>query len=216
MLVNRHTSPITPSAVVPDDYAGACAAVEYLLGLGHRRIAHISGSDEVSTGYLRRQGYLETLRRHETQASVDPALLVSGSFRESGGYEAMRILLELSDPPTAVFVVNDLAALGALHAIADVGLRVPDDISVVGFNGVFQATYVTPLLTTMQVPHRDMGARAVERLLAIIIDGVWPERPLLLPVALVERASSGPPRSRERRDVGPHHSRERGAAESGR
>ncbi len=128
VLVNRHTSPITPSAVVPDDYAGACAAVEHLLGLGHRRIAHISGSDEVSTGYLRRQGYLDTLRRYEAQASVDPGLLVPGSFRESGGYDAMRALLALSDPPTAVFAVNDLAALGALHAIADAGLRVPGDI----------------------------------------------------------------------------------------
>ncbi len=214
VLVNRHTSPITPNAVVPDDYAGACAAVEHLLGLGHRRIAHISGSDEVSTGYLRRQGYLDTLRRYEARASVDPALLVPGSFRESGGYDAMRALLALSDPPTAVFAVNDLAALGALHAIADAGLRVPGDISVVGFNDVFHATYVTPLLTTMQVPHRAMGARAVERLIAMIIDGVWPERPLLLPVALVARESSGPPPVR--RAMTPRRFRERGEAQPGR
>lgn len=190
VLVNRHTDPITPNAVVPDDYAGACAAVEHLLSLGHSRIAHIAGSEDVSTGYLRRQGYLDTMRRHG--AHVDPALLVPGSFREPGGYEAMRSLLALSDAPTAVFAVNDLAALGALHALADAGLRAPDDISVVGFNDLFHATHVTPQLTTMQVPHRAMGARAVERLLAMIIDGVWPESPLLLPATLIVRKSSGP------------------------
>ncbi len=191
VLVNRHTHPITPNAVVPDDYAGAAAAVEYLLGLGHRRIAHIAGSDEVSTGYLRRQAYHDTLQRHG--APTDPALLVSGSFREQGGYDAMRALLDLSEPPTAVFAVNDLAAQGALHALADAGLRVPEDVSVVGFNDMFHATYITPRLTTMQVPARAMGARAVERLLAMILDDVWPESPLLLPVTLVERESSGPP-----------------------
>lgn len=193
VLVNRHTDPITPNAVVPDDYAGACAAIEHLLSLGHRRIAHITGSDEVSTAYLRRQGYLDTLQRHN--APVDSALLVTGSFREQGGYDAMRALLDLSDPPTAVFAVNDLAALGALHALADAGLRAPDDISVVGFNDMFHETYITPRLTTMRVPDRVMGARAVERLLAMILDGVWPDSPLLLPATLVARESSGPPRA---------------------
>ncbi len=197
VLVNRHTDPITPNAVVPDDYAGASAAVEHLLGLGHRRIAHISGSDDVSTGYLRRQGYLDTLRRHG--APEDPALVVRGSFRERGGYDAMRALLDLSEPPTAVFAVNDLAAMGALHAITDAGLRVPNDISLVGFNDLFHAMYVSPRLTTIQVPDRAMGARAVERLLAMILDGVWPDSPTLLHTTLVTRESSGPPPAHQRR-----------------
>ncbi len=194
VLVNRHTSPITPNTVVPDDYAGACAAVGHLLGLGHRRIAHIAGSDEISTAYLRRQGYLDTLQSYG--APVDPALLVTGDFREQGGYDAMRALLDLNDPPTAVFAVNDLAALGALHALSDAGLRAPDDISMVGFNDMFHATYITPRLTTIQVPDRAMGAHAVERLLAMILDDVWPESPLLLPVTLVARETSGPPLAR--------------------
>jgi LacI family transcriptional regulator len=190
VLVNRHTDPITPNAVVPDDYAGATAAVEHLLALGHRRIAHIAGSDEVSTGFLRRKAYLDTLKRRRVTA--DPDLLVFGSFREQGGYDAMRELLALPEPPTAVFAVNDLAALGALHAIASAGLRIPDDISVVGFNDLFHTPFITPQLTTIQVPERAMGARAVERLLAMIIDGVWPERPTLLELNLVTRESSGP------------------------
>lgn len=191
ILVNRHTDPITSNAVVPDDYGGATAALDHLFGLGHQRVAHIAGSDEVSTGALRRQAYLDAHARRGLP--VDPALLVRGSFREEGGYQAMRELLALADPPTAVFAVNDLAALGALHAIADAGLRVPDDMSVVGFNDLFNTTYITPRLSTMQVPEREMGARAVKRLLAMILDGVWPDSPVLLPLTLVERESSGPP-----------------------
>ena len=141
---------------------------------------------------------------------MDPSLLVPGNFRESGGYDAMRVLLELSDPPTAVFAVNDLAALGALHAIADAGLRAPDDISVVGFDDLFQATYVTPRLTTMQVPHRAMGARAVERLLAMIIDGVWPDATAAARPLVARKALGRPLRGTPRR------LRERDAAESGR
>lgn len=190
VLVNRHTDPITANAVVPDDYAGATAAVEHLLSLGHRRIAHIAGSDEASTGYLRRQAYLDALARHN--APMDPQLLARGSFREEGGYAAMRALLNLPEPPTAVFAVNDLAGLGALHAIADAGLRAPDDISVVGFNDLFHATHISPRLTTVRVPLHEIGARSAERLLAMIIDGVWPESPLLVPVTLVVRESSGP------------------------
>jgi LacI family transcriptional regulator len=193
VLVNRHTDPMTVNSVVPDDYRGATAAVEHLFSLGHRRIAHIAGSDEVSTGYLRRQAYCDTLRR--LGAPVDPRLIVEGSFRESGGYEGMRALLALDEPPTAVFAANDLAALGAIHAIAEAGRHVPDDISVVGFNDLFHATYITPRLTTMRVPDRQMGASAVKRLLAMTLDNLCPEEPLLLSPALVVRESSGPPRA---------------------
>ncbi len=192
VLVNRHTEPITPNAVVPDDYAGAAAAVEYLLGLGHRRIAHIAGADDASTGHLRQQAYRDTLRRHGVIYADQEALIVHGSFREAGGYAAMRTLLDLAEPPTAVFAVNDLAALGAIQAITEAGLRVPHDISVVGFNDLFHASHMSPSLTTMQVPHRAMGVRAVERLLSMVVDGVMPESPTLLPVTLIARQSTGP------------------------
>ncbi len=190
VLVNRHTDPIAPNSVVLDDYGGACAAVEHLLDLGHRRIAHIAGSNEMSTAYLRRRAYLDTLRDHGVEA--DPALVVAGSFRATGGQEAMRSLLALPEPPTAVFAVNDLAAVGALNAIAEAGLRVPQDISVVGFNDLFEANYVTPRLSTMQAPARDMGVRAAEQLLAMVISGEWPASPVLLPVTLMPRETTGP------------------------
>jgi LacI family transcriptional regulator len=192
-LINRHTDPLTPNAVVPDDYHGATEAVEYLFQLGHRRIAHIAGSDAMSTGYLRRQAYYDTLAR--LGAVADPRLLVEGNFREVGGYTAMRELLALDtrERPTAVFAVNDLAALGALHAITEAGLSAPRDVSVVGFNDLLHATYITPQLTTMRVPDREMGTRAVQRLLAMILDDCWPEAPLLLRPTLVIRESSAPP-----------------------
>lgn len=190
VLVNRHTDPITPNCVVPDDYAGGVAAVEHLLTLGHRRIAHIAGSNDASTGYLRQKAYLDTLRKHNIPNP--DGLLVKGSFRESGGYEAMTALLNLAEIPTAVFAVNDLAALGAIHAVLAAGLRVPQDISVIGFNDLFHATHMTPGLTTLQVPHRAMGARAAQMLLDMVIDGVMPEHPTLLPTTLIERESTGP------------------------
>lgn len=190
VLVNRHTEPITPNAVVPDDYAGGVMAIEHLLELGHQRIAHIAGSDDASTGYLRRQAYLDTLRHHSADDQTE--LLVRGSFREAGGYTAMRTLLDLAEPPTAVFAVNDLAALGAIHAIIEAGLRVPEDISVVGFNDLFHASHMAPNLTTVQVPHRAMGVRATERLLDMVVDHVMPESPLLMPVTLIVRQSTAP------------------------
>ncbi len=195
VLVNRHTDPLASNAVVPDDYAGAAAAVEHLIALGHRRIAHIAGSDEMSTGHTRRRGYLETLRRHRLPA--DPDLVVRGSFREPGGYEAMRRLLALPQPPTAVFAVNDLAAAGAVRAIEEAGLLVPTDISIVGFNDLSTAFGTSRLLTTVRLPLHDMGRAAADRLLAQITGGLMSEEPLIIPVELVVRQSTGPAPSAE-------------------
>lgn len=190
VLVNRHTDPIPGNAVVPDDYAGAVAAIEHLIALGHRRIAHIAGSDDMSTGHTRRQGYLSTLQRHHLPA--DPDLVVPGSYREPGGYEAMRRLLDLPRPPTAVFAVNDLAAAGAVRAIEEAGLQVPRDVSVVGFNDLSAAIGTARLLTTIRLPLHEMGEAAAGRLLAQITgERVSPE-PLVIPVELVVRQSTGP------------------------
>jgi LacI family transcriptional regulator len=190
VLVNRHTDPIPANAVVPDDYAGAAAAVDHLVALGHRRIAHIAGSDEMSTGYTRHLGYLETIQRHHLP--VDPDLVVRGSFREPGGYEAMRRLLDLLQPPTAVFAVNDLAAIGAIRAIEDASLRVPRDISIVGFNDLSAAIGTVRMLTTVRLPLHDMGVAAAKRLLAHITSGTVSPEPLVIPIELVVRQSTAP------------------------
>lgn len=188
--VNRHTEPLTPNAVVPADYAGAVMAVTHLVELGHRHIAHIAGSDNISTGHARRRGYRDGLEQQGIP--FDPALLVEGSYREQGGYDAMCELLQLDDPPTAVFAVNDLAAAGALRAVRAAGLGVPDDVSIVGFNDLATITPTAPSLTTLHLPLHAMGMAAAERLLAQILGGSSLDEPTILPVSLVVRESTGP------------------------
>jgi LacI family transcriptional regulator len=194
VLVNRHPDPITPHVVMPADYAGSVTAVSHLIGLGHRRIAHIAGSDDMSTGHARRRGYRAALEQHGLR--VDPALLVEGSYREQGGYDAMGQLLALDEPPTAVFAVNDLAAAGAIRAIRETNWRVPDDISIVGFNDLSTAVQVTPRLTTMQLPLHEMGTMAAQRLLDQLLHNQLPSAPEIIPVSLVERQSTAPARPR--------------------
>jgi LacI family transcriptional regulator len=190
VLVNRHTDPIRGNAVVPNDHAGAASAVEHLIALGHRRIAHIAGSNEMSTGHTRSRGYMDTIQRHQLPA--DPDLIVRGSFREAGGYQAMQRLLDLSQPPTAVFAVNDLAAVGAMRAIEEASLQVPRDISIVGFNDLSAVIGTTRHLTTVRLPLHDMGRAAAERLLAQITSDVESLEPVMIPVELVVRQSTGP------------------------
>jgi LacI family transcriptional regulator len=194
VLVNRHTDPLTANAVVPADHDGSITAVSHLIGLGHRRIAHIAGADNVSTGHARRRGYRAALERHGIP--YDPALLVEGTYREQGGYDAMAHLLTLDEPPTAVFAVNDLAAAGAVRAIHATNWRVPSDISIVGFNDLSTAVQVQPHLTTMQVPVQDMGTKAAHQLLDQLFHNELPSRPEIIPVSLIERESTTPVRPR--------------------
>jgi LacI family transcriptional regulator len=190
VLVNRHTELPPANAVVPDDYHGAMAAVEHLASLGHRRIAHIAGPDEISTGHKRRLGYAAALQQHGL--AVDPALVVTGSYREAGGYEAMRRLLALPEPPSAVFAVNDLAAAGALRALHEAGLHVPRDVSLVGFNDLPMVAQTAPRLTTLHVPLHAMGVAAAERLLATLAGQESEPEVVAMPVELVRRESTGP------------------------
>jgi LacI family transcriptional regulator len=190
VLVNRHTEPMPANAIVPDDYQGAVAAVEHLIALGHQRIAHLAGLGDISTGHARRAGYLDALARHGLAG--DPALVVECGYREAGGYTSMRQLLALPEPPTAVFAVNDLAAAGALRALHEAGLRVPEDCSVVGFNDLPTAIQVSPRLTTMHLPLHAMGVAAAERLLEQMASDGGTVTPVVMPVTLVVRESTGP------------------------
>ncbi len=195
VLVNRHTDPLGANMVVPDDYHGAFSAVEHLIALGHRRIAHIAGSSQISTGANRRRGYKDALARHGLPE--DAALIVAGSYREAGGYDAMRALLALCPLPTAVFAVNDLAALGAIRAIRHAGLDVPGDLSMVGFNDLPVVAEMSPRLTTLHVPLHAMGMAAATRLLALLGGDEDPAEPVVLPVELMCRESTGPVPARD-------------------
>jgi LacI family transcriptional regulator len=190
VLVNRHTDPLAANSVVPADYTGSITAVAHLVGLGHRRIAHIAGSDEMSTGATRLTGYVDALASHGI--AYDPDLVLQGSYRESGGYEAARALLALPEPPTAIFAVNDLAAAGVIRAVREAGLEVPQDVSVVGFNDLSTVAPTTPSLTTLHLPLHAMGMAAAERLLAQIQGRTTFAEPVIMPVTLMARGSTGP------------------------
>lgn len=143
-----------------NDVVGAGLAVDHLVSLGHERIAFVAGGTN-AVARDRRRGYREAMRRHGLGQA---AVVVPGSFTEDGGYRGAAAALDLAERPTALFVVNDLAAMGALAAVGDRGLSVPDDISVVGYDGTSLAGIRPIGLTTVAQPLEEMGTRAAARL----------------------------------------------------
>lgn len=172
-----------------DDYGGTRQAVRYLASLGHRRVGFIGGPPGRSAAEVRLRAYLETLA--ETGLEADPGLVAAGDFTQPAGFRAAHALLALPDPPTALFAANDVSAFGAVEAVKDLGLRVPEDVSVVGFDDVPMASQVFPPLTTVRRPLEQMGRVGVALLLARL-RGEAVELGTVLPTALVVRSSSGP------------------------
>ncbi|MEQ4209434.1 LacI family DNA-binding transcriptional regulator [Actinopolymorpha sp. B9G3] len=152
--------PDVPATVVEyDNEGGAFAMTSYLLSAGHRRIAFVGASDMASTPTERVGGYV---RAHESfGVPVDPALIVPGEFARSSGHHATRRLLEHGPEFTAVFAVTDIVATGVLHALREAGRRVPEDVSVVGYDDIPVAAELTPTLTTVRVPQLELGRTAV-------------------------------------------------------
>ncbi len=167
VLVNRRMRGVRTAFVVCDDATGAKEAVKYLIELGHRRIAHISGYLHADTARRRLDAYRTTMSAHGLAEEAE-RLTIESDYTFKGGREAMAKLLELPERPTAVFVANDVMALGATATIQARGLRVPDDISVVGFNDIVLAQYSYPPLTTVRTPPYEMGALAAQMLLKIV------------------------------------------------
>jgi LacI family transcriptional regulator len=171
---------------------GARLATEHLLGLGHRRIAHVIGADGLRISEDRLDGYLETLR--EAGVEPDVQLIASGGFTEEGGAAATSALLERGGGFTAVFAANDMSAIGAIKALEDRGLRIPHDVSVVGFDDLRLAAYVSPALTTVRQPAYEMSYRAAELLFELIETGRRRRRSanVVFEPELIVRQSSGP------------------------
>ncbi len=188
VLVNRASRNAGSASVVVDDVYGAELAVQHLADLGHRRIAHISGLLYTETGLERLEGYRRTLNRNQIPFLSE--YMVEARFSEREGYLAMEKLLALPQPPTGVFSANDLIALGAVSAITDHGLHVPEDISVVGFNDIWLAGKVHPPLTTVKVPLYDMGYLAFENLAKKILGEPTQQNKIVLRPELVIRAST--------------------------
>jgi LacI family transcriptional regulator, repressor for deo operon, udp, cdd, tsx, nupC, and nupG len=172
IMCDRSPDPAIP-AIRIDDEAGAYDVTSHLLKIGHRQIAHLTARrDDLSVQASsvesdRFQGYLRAL--FEAGVTYDPAWMVQGEPTLSGGYALMQELLAQSGPrPTAVFCVSDLAAIGALRALYEAGIRVPEDMAVVGFDGILLGQFTTPALTTMNQPREEMGRLAAEMLFTLL------------------------------------------------
>jgi len=190
-VVLEHDLPATHCIAI-DDLRGGRLATQHLLSLGHRRIALIRRTPSSALSYLRAAGYREVLE--EAGIFPDPGLIVEASAGFAGGYESMRQLLALANPPTAVVTHNDVLALGAMRAIQDAGLVVPDDVSVVGYDDTASAAYLNPALTTVKFPVTEMGRRAGEIILQLVKEeGSRPTQTVMLPVELIVRGSTAPP-----------------------
>ncbi|UCZ53841.1 LacI family transcriptional regulator [Bacillus shivajii] len=179
------------SVVFSDNVQGSELAVDYLHSLGHKKIAHISGSKKTFVGEQRLKGFLSGMKRKELPVPKE-YLVDGGFFMSDGGKEAMEKLLKLDDKPTAVYVAADLMAIGAITAIQEFGLKVPDDISIIGFDDIQIGRYMTPGLTTIKQDTTLIGKTAASLLIEQIIMKKKQFMSVKIPVSLVERTSCRP------------------------
>jgi LacI family transcriptional regulator len=174
------------------NWQGAYDATQYLIELGHRRIGFITGLMELAGATARLEAYRAALSDYHLPFRAE--LVAQGDFREQGGYSAAQKLLNLPEMPTAIFASNDLSAFGAMDAIRERGLRIPEEISVIGFDDIPQASLVYPKLTTVRQPLDQMGRVAVKMLLEHITDPERSPRQVTLATRLIVRDSCQPPR----------------------
>jgi LacI family transcriptional regulator len=173
-----------------DNYGGAVAMVRHLIGLGHRRIAHVSGPAGNRDAAERLRGYRDAIR--SAPGPARKPLVIEGDFREEAGYRAGISLLERKDPPTAVFAANDSMAIGLLAAFQESGVRVPGDVAVAGFDDIPIARFTTPALSTVRVPISELGSKATRRLLEhLTASNGHAVRHETLATTLIVRESSG-------------------------
>jgi LacI family transcriptional regulator, galactose operon repressor len=189
VLVNRMAQDHSLPSVSVDNESGMRMAVAHLIAQGHRRIAHIAGPQEVSTGLYRYRGFVSAMEAH---GLADPGLIqVAKAFSIEEGLRCTRLLLEQGGC-TAVAAANDMLAVGCFAALEEAGLSCPDDLSVVGFNDMPFIDRLRPPLTTIRFPHYQVGTEAAQLLLELISDGSGPVKVLYLAPELVVRGSTAP------------------------
>lgn len=188
-----HQGPATLGpAVCATNRQGAWAAMRHLISLGHRRIGFITGALDVGAAVARLEGYRAALENHAI--AFDPDLVVEGDFWQPRARVAARQLLSRREPPTAIFASNDVTAFEVLQVARELGIRVPDELSLVGFDDLPQAGYAQPALTTVRQPLEQMGRVAARLLLASLRDPQRPPECVELPTELIIRGSTAKPR----------------------
>jgi LacI family transcriptional regulator len=189
VVVDRELTMPDVDIIRSDHTQGARDATQHLVLLGHRRIGLITGPTDLRPSLDRIQGYEEILEEHSIPN--DPQLRFHGDFQVESGRKAARVLLEHSDPPTAIFACNDLMAIGTLQSLQEMGYRVPEDISLVGFDNIFITTLLNPPLTTVAQSAYLIGEMAVDRLMERMSRSEdIPAQEICLPTELIVRSST--------------------------
>lgn len=173
------------------NWQGGYDGTRYLIELGHRRVGFITGDMALGCAQDRLSGYQQALR--DAGLPADPALVREGDFLQPQAFRCTNDLLDLAQPPTAIFASNDVSAFGVMEAVRNRGLRIPDDVSVVGFDDIPQGTQVHPSLTTVRQPLAEMGRAAVELLFTYIDEPDASIKRIELPTELIVRQSSQSP-----------------------
>lgn len=189
VFINTRTeSPWIP-LITFDNYGGMRAMTQHLIDKGHRHIGFITGPSEAYDAQERFRGYREAL--HDAGIPLHEDLVVSGDYTRQAGLEATRRLLHLDPRPTAIMASNDDAALGAMSALREAGLRIPDDVALTGFDDIPSSSFTVPTLSTVHVPVRELGSRSVEMLEEAIDRGLSQHTDVVtLPVELQMRHST--------------------------
>lgn len=193
VLIDRDLPGLPINRVLSDNHGGAYAGVKHLIELGHRQIALIGGPPHSQAIQARTEGAAHAFQ--EAGIEIDPNLVVIDTRYELDiGYRAARRLMQYRQPPTAIFALTDVIAVGVLHAAAELDLRLPDDLSVMGFDDIPLASYVIPPLTTVAQPIYEMGQTAVEILMRHLRDRDAPLETIKLDTQIVMRKSTAVPR----------------------
>lgn len=192
VVVDRELPEVAVDQVLTDNAHGGYLATRHLIELGHRRIGCITGPSDVTPSAERVTGYRRALE--EAGIPIDERIIVRGDFQCESGYRVAQHLLTLAQPPTAIFACNDLMAIGAISAAVSLGYRIPEDISVVGFDDIRLSSYTNPPLTTVHQPIYEIGVLATTILLERMKDRTMPPSRRVLETHLIVRQSTAPPR----------------------
>jgi LacI family transcriptional regulator len=191
VAVDHNVGSSTLPTVDSDNLAGAVTATEYLIGLGHRRIGFLAGRPDLESARLRERGYRNALKA--ARIGVDPKLVRVGGYQPDSAEEAARLMLEGNNRPTAIFAANDVSAIAAMEAARTLGLEVPRDLSLIGFDNVPESALCEPPLTTIEQPIQQMGFEAVELLIGLVEKRPDLATQRLLPTKLIVRGSCAAP-----------------------
>jgi LacI family transcriptional regulator len=192
VLVNRSFEDGSLPAVTVDDRRGSALAVDHVVKLGHRRIGHVAGPQNVSTGHRRYLGFLEAMADAQLGVTAE-YVSFADAFTESEGVRACREVLAHAPRVTAIVAANDRLAIGCYDALEAHGLRCPEDVSIVGFNDMPFIERLRPPLTSVRIPQREIGSVAADLLLEQLADGTVPAREILLEPSLIVRGSTAAP-----------------------